>query len=166
MGLIQEREGGRITNISSGAALLLSPRTGIYEATKIIVNALAVTLAQGMTTDTRAISTINPGAIITKKAHEIRWEYGMGCTEEEVEVVQNGMRVHSLFQNGVRRRCRQRGYLFGHPPGQLGVRSQCPCVRRLCTDGILGLSRMLRGLFQIIKVARGATLLAYLRPGT
>ena len=93
---MQEQGWGRIISISSGAAVKPSPGMGVYATTKAAMNALTVSLAQGMN-DGVTINTVSPGAIITEKQIEMGKLHGMGNTREEIEAALNGMMESTPF---------------------------------------------------------------------
>ncbi|MEJ2737215.1 MAG: SDR family oxidoreductase [Anaerolineae bacterium] len=93
---MQEQGWGRIISISSGAAAKPSPGMGVYATTKAAMNALTVSLAQGMN-DGVTINTVSPGAIITEKQIEMGKLHGMGNTREEIEAALNGMMESTPF---------------------------------------------------------------------
>jgi NAD(P)-dependent dehydrogenase (short-subunit alcohol dehydrogenase family) len=94
---MQEQGWGRIIGISSGAAVKPSPGMGVYATTKAAMNALTVSLAQGMKSDGVTINTVSPGAIITEKQIEMGKLHGMGNTREEIEAALNGMMESTPF---------------------------------------------------------------------
>jgi NAD(P)-dependent dehydrogenase (short-subunit alcohol dehydrogenase family) len=61
------------------------------------MNALTVSLAQGMKNDGVTINTVSPGAIITEKQIEMGKLHGMGNTREEIEATLNGMMESTPF---------------------------------------------------------------------
>ena len=93
---MQEQGWGRIIGISSGAAVKPSPGMGVYATTKAAMNALTVSLAQGMNGGV-TINTVSPGAIITEKQIEMGKLHGMGNTREEIEAALNGMMESTPF---------------------------------------------------------------------
>jgi 3-oxoacyl-[acyl-carrier protein] reductase len=61
------------------------------------MNALTVSLAQGMKNGGVTIDTVSPGAIVTEEQIEMCREYGMGNKREEIEAAPNGMMESTPF---------------------------------------------------------------------